>query len=148
MIYIGIDPGASGGYCILSNSDPVRMQGYNKETPRGITIEIKGFATTHCFAILERVSAMPGQGVSSTFKFGQNFGWWQGVLDSIQIPYKLVTPYSWQKGLGIKKKQKNESQTDFKRRLKHEAEKLYPNLKITNATADAMLIAHYAKSNF
>jgi hypothetical protein len=102
---------------------------------------------TKPFGVLEKVHSMPGQGVSSTFKFGQNFGFVRACMYMSGIPFELDTPQKWMKFYGMKKK-KEESKTDWKNRLKAKAQQLYPNIKITNDMSDAMLIARYCKFNY
>ena len=90
-------------------------------------------------AYLEEVHAMPGQGVSSTFSFGENFGWWKGVLQAFGIPFKTIRPQDWQKGLVPKRGTLTEKPSLAV------ARQLYPeaplNLKKHHNRADAILIA-------
>lgn len=87
---------------------------------------------------------MPKDGVASAFKFGQNYGLLRGVLISCNIPFHQATPAKWKGTLGLKKKD-NESQSQFKARSREMAQRLYPktNGRITNATAEALLLVHY-----
>ena len=90
------------------------------------------------FAFLEKVGAMPKQGVSSTFKFGQHYGLLRGLLVALQIPREFPTPQTWQKALGcLTGGDKNVS--------KAKAAQLWPDIKWTHATADAALIAEYGR---
>ena len=84
---------------------------------------------------------MPKQGVVSVFTFGKNYGQWLGILASNGVPYKEVTPQTWMKYYGAMPKDKAKR----KKHLKHLAQSLYPNIKITLKTADAVLIAHWCK---
>ena len=96
---------------------------------------------THWVAVIEKVHSMPGQGVASTFKFGMNYGQWIGILTALQIPYEMITPQKWMKHYGSMPKDKNER----KYYIKAMAKALYPKSgRITLATSDAILIAHYA----
>ena len=91
------------------------------------------------FAYLEKVHSMPGQGVVSTFSFGENFGWWQGVLGSLGIPYTTIRPQDWMKKYSLQK-----SSASDKPGLEV-ARKLFPEaplrLKKHHNRADALLIA-------
>ena len=87
-------------------------------------------------AILERVHAMPGQGVTSMFSFGANYGYWRGVLQGLRIPFTEVHPRTWQKGLMLGKVQGAER----KRKLKQVASERYPDQKVTLKNADALLL--------
>ncbi|MGA0384854.1 MAG: hypothetical protein ACO3L1_07780 [Flavobacteriaceae bacterium] len=136
---IAVDPGKGGGACILR--------------PDSETIDLKPWRIDHEFIDLLRsldpkdyesvvedvpvfVSAMTSN--ASSFKLGQNFGVITGSLRSLRFPLHLVKPQIWQKGLaGLKPKM---GYTARKRVLKDNAVRLFPDLKITNATADAVLI--------
>ena len=83
---------------------------------------------------------MPGQGVSSTFKFGRAFGRLEALLISSKIPCDLVKPTAWQRSIGITKI-KDETKTAKKNRHKALAQQLFPSVDITHDTADALLIA-------
>jgi Holliday junction resolvasome RuvABC endonuclease subunit len=138
--YIGVDPGrSSGGVAYIAEG-----QGWCRKVSDLTDHELwQIFSTlgalepTH--AVLEKVSAMPGQGVSSTFKFGASFGELKMALTAIYVPYTLVTPAKWQKSLGcMSRGDKNVTKT--------RAQQLYPTAKVTHATADALLMATYAKN--
>ena len=89
-------------------------------------------------ACLERVHSMPGQGVASSFKFGQGFGNLEMALTAARIPFTYVTPQKWQKELGcLTKGNKNVS--------KSRAQQLFPHIKCTHAISDALLIAEYCR---
>jgi len=90
------------------------------------------------FAYIESVHAMPKQGVSSTFKFGQHYGSLLMGLACLEIPYERVAPGVWQRAMGcLTGGEKNIS--------KAKAQQLFPALKITHAIADALLIAEYGR---
>lgn len=97
------------------------------------------------FCILERVNAMPGQGVVSMFSFGENFGWIQGVLEANGIPYELVRPQAWKKAFGI---------TADKNTSVQVAKRMFPNAKLLRTErsrkdddniAESLLMAEYAR---
>lgn len=137
--YIGIDPGQSGGIAILSNKNEViKMPSTEKDI-----WEWFDFHKNNCFAIIEKVHSMPGQGVASTFKFGKGYGGLRMALIAAGIPFDEVTPRMWQKSLGITSKAKTESKTEFKNRLKAKAQQLFPQIKMTLSICDALLIAEY-----
>jgi crossover junction endodeoxyribonuclease RuvC len=134
MIIIGIDPGSVSGGIAFNNG--ISSWAYAMpETERDIydlLLEHK----TGAKAFIEAVHSMPGQGVSSSFKFGQNYGMLRAFLIALQIPFETVTPQKWQKTLGcLTKGDKNVS--------KRKAQELFPDLKITHKIADALLIAYY-----
>jgi hypothetical protein len=87
---LGIDPGTSGAWAILGEGGQVLEVGSFADRKR---LELANID----FAILEKVSARPGQGVCSVFTFGVSYGIWQGMLENYKIPFELVTPQKWQK---------------------------------------------------
>lgn len=91
------------------------------------------------FAVLEHIHVMPRimRGVTAAFKLGVNFGQWEGLLNGLNIPFRVVSPQRWQKFLGLRAK-------GDKRITRECAERLYPGMRITHKTADALLLAHYA----
>ena len=90
------------------------------------------------FATIEAVHAFPKQGVSSTFKFGVNYGLLRGLMIAGAIPFEEVSPLKWQREMAcLSKGDKNIT--------KARAQQLFPGIKITHATADALLIAEYAR---
>ena len=93
-----------------------------------------------CF--LESVHAFPTDARSNAFKFGMNFGIWQGILSALNIETILVTPQAWQKGLELPK-----NKQERKNRLKEIATK-ESGLKTTLKTADAICIAMYGVKNY
>lgn len=141
MIYFGIDPGKSGAIAAITDGTLGCMR--FDETERDIADWLAMLscrqATSHpCFAFIERVSAMPKQGVSSTFKFGDATGFARGLLVANRIPYDRVTPRQWQAALGcLSKGNKNVT--------KAKAQQLFPDYKITHHTADAILLAEYCR---
>ena len=138
MIFIGCDPGASGAVALLgpgaSPPDTIRLDA----TPADVWAFLDGRALDGAFALLERVSAMPRQGVASTFKFGTSYGRLQGFLVAAGIPYEEVTPGTWQRAMGCLSK-------GDKRVTKRKAQELFPALKVTHAVADALLLAELAR---
>lgn len=157
--YVGIDPGASGGFAIYSpDVDPIYLvtMGMPEEIP-GIygwmnmylrcLDEITPNAQFH--VCLEQVSGFIGTEHPSSrmFNFGMNYGSILMGLTALDISYTLVTPQKWQKELGIHPKYKKvESKGDFKRRLKAIALKLFPSFydQITLKTCDAILLSYYS----
>ena len=145
MIYIGVDPGKNGGIAII-DSDGVIAFPFSEER---LLIELDGIAQEYeCICYLEHVHAMPKQGVSSTFNFGMNFGFIQGVLKAYEIPYELVTPQKWKKEFSC---------TSDKNTSIEVCKRLFPNvnLKATDrgkkdhdGIAEALLIAEYGRRHY
>lgn len=154
-IDIGIDPGGSGALAVLitredDKEDPFVYR-FKNMTESEIVAQFQQVSlmasNVKVFGVLEKVNAMPGQGVSSTFKFGQAYGFVRACMYVCGMPFEVDTPQKWMKFYGMKKK-KEESKTDWKRRLKEKAQQLYPDLKVTADMADALLIARYCKFNY
>src|SRR5262245_44144982 len=96
-IFVGIDPGGSGGICFLSadgrDYEAVAMQ----DTERDTCHELEQRRDRIVMCTLERVHSMPGQGVHSMFKFGQSYGFICGLLIALQIPFEDCPPPTWQR---------------------------------------------------
>lgn len=156
-LYIGIDPGASGAWaelwpdgkvCIGKFDDPAAIRDnfeiVGQIIKKTAWDKYEGFE--HVTIALEQVGGYVGkqQPGSAMFKFGQNFGWWQGLLMGVRLPFMLVRPQEWQKGIPNMHGKKG---PDRKRALRDYAAMLYPNQKVTLNNADALLIAAWAKNN-
>jgi crossover junction endodeoxyribonuclease RuvC len=139
-LFMGIDPGQSGAYAVIDGAGkPVaECRGAESVCDRAGMIADLLLEGEVVLAALEKVHAMPRQGVSSTFKFGQSFGEAIGLLESMQIRYEFVTPAKWQGTLGCRSK-------GDKNITKHAAQRLFPGRRIVHANADAFLIAEYAR---
>lgn len=160
MHYIGIDPGKSGGLALLNQDGTVAAVTKMPDTERDLCDWLETWqdagqgsgsnGADHGIrpikAMLERVNAgawgagKGGQkmGVSSAFTFGMGYGVLRGVLTALRIPFDLVSPQKWQGEIGcLTKGQKNVS--------KAKAQQLFPNVKVTHANADALLIAEYCR---
>ncbi len=135
---IGIDPGASGGLAVIGKEGVITTYKFKDQTHADISdmFEFVSELEGEKFAYLEKVHAMPKQGVSSTFKFGQSYGFLEGMLTAHKIPFDYVTPNRWQKYLGCQTK-------GDKNVTKSMAQRTWPKLKITHAIADSLLIAYY-----
>jgi Holliday junction resolvasome RuvABC endonuclease subunit len=149
--YLGIDPGScSGCIAIISEIGGETLYStieFSKYTTIEWYNELKDFSRDYpCVAILEKVHGMPGMGVQSVTAFAKNVGHIEMALLSLGIPFKEVTPQTWMKYYGMKR-EKDESKTDWKRRLREHLQRLIPAFNPTNDTADAMLIAYYAYKN-
>ena len=140
----GIDPGKNGGIAnIVGSQSSARKM---PPTERDVCDLLENMIVSGVEKFyIERVASMPGQGVASSFKFGVSYGTLRGMLIALKIPFEEVTPRKWQKGIGIKARDKNESKTEFKNRLKAKAQQLFPHINMTLANCDAILIAEYGR---
>lgn len=144
-LYLGIDPGQSGGIAIVDQLGNCTSLVKMPETEQDILWAIP-FGDEITFGMIEKVHAMPKQGVSSTFKFGMGYGGLRMALVALAIRFDEVTPMKWQKALGVvPRNTETESKNDHKNKLLAKAQQLFPNTKITRHTADALLIAEYCR---
>jgi crossover junction endodeoxyribonuclease RuvC len=151
--YIGIDPGLSGAIAILWDDDayevsdiPIMSKGFGtvkNEINAGGMKDILAAAIVagNVVAVLERVNAMPGQGVSSVFSLGDSFGSCRSVLACLDIPTLYVAPTQWKKHYGL---------TSDKEQARALAIRLFPKadlkLKKHIDRAEALLMALYLKT--
>lgn len=144
-VIMGIDPGQHGALAIMHTDGTVAgVWGYAKMTEADLMAVVLAYRPRIKMAYLEKAASRPGQGVRSVFTFGQNFGFWRGVLSALKIPFETVSPQTWQARLGCKSKTKT-AYRDRKRALKNKAQQLFPQLTFTLDTADAVLIAYYGR---
>lgn len=153
MIYIGVDPGLTGGVALLkpgtAESLDMPTYAYSKTGAVKRAVDCNALATELAHVTLfdarlfiERVNAFPGQGVSSMFSLGMSFWGVVGVAAGLGIPVELVEPRAWKRhfGLGPDK--------DQARGL---ASRLYPSVDLSNkkdhGRAEALLIARYGMEN-
>lgn len=140
-LFIGIDPGKSGGIAALLPDGQVYLTAKLSETEKDIAEVLKSLdaSFTHWpSALLEKVHAMPKQGVSSSFTFGKGYGFLRGLLTALEIPFDDVTPQAWQKAMScMTGGNKNVS--------KQRAQQLFPKVKVCHAIADSLLIAEYLR---
>jgi len=142
MTFIGIDPGSKGGVSVITDKE-VYSYIYSDENLKTTLTEYKD---DKVFCVVEKVGAMPGQGVTSMFNFGKAFGYILGMLEANNIPYQLVTPQTWKKEFMLIHKDKNESIKVCKR--------LFPNVNLlptsrckkeSDGMAESLLISEYAR---
>jgi crossover junction endodeoxyribonuclease RuvC len=143
--YLGVDPGLSGACCLIDRDRKVWLL----EPFKAQAAILAAFAFhPGCekqikLAAIERVHAMPKQGVTSMFRFGKAVGWWEGLLSVYGVSYISPTPREWQKEF-IKPTDGN----DPKERSLTVARRLFPDVDLSKKSdhnkADALLLALYA----
>ena len=147
--YVGIDPGKSGGIMVIDEiGEATAYKCPEKVLDMSILFKliIGHTAPDNVELLMERVWARPGNAVRAAFTYGVNYGQWLGIAASHEIKMYTVLPNNWIKWVGCPKAL---PVADRKRWLKAKAKKLYPELnKVTLATADAILITHYAKEEY
>jgi crossover junction endodeoxyribonuclease RuvC len=134
---VGIDPGWNGGIGWINGETgkPVGVVSFSNSTEADIISAVSTIAGGAEVCYLEKVHSMPKQGVASSFKFGHIYGLLRGLVIG-RVRTIEVTPQAWQRSLGcLTHGDKNVS--------KAAAQRLFPGVKITHATADALLIAYY-----
>ncbi len=167
MIIFGIDPGVSGAICVLKKEEGKIIEVYEMPTMidgKKNKRQVNGAEVTNIFkkelinneidtketpenyekfakVVVEHVTAMPGQGVTSMFNFGQSFGVIKGICAALKIPIYFVRPTKWKKHFNLIKTHKDASRT--------KVIEIYPNIssklsrKKDSNKADAILIARY-----
>src|SRR5512133_1967993 len=149
-LYLGIDPGSASGCIALFGQNFYDTIEFSKFTTKEWYEQLKEYKDNESFvvdhAVLEKVHGMPGMGVQSVTAFAKNVGQIEMALIALGIPFKEVPPQTWMKYFSLKK-EKDESKTEWKRRLREHLQRILPDFKATNDTADAMLIAYYASKN-
>ena len=159
MLIIGIDPGIKGAICILKDGVvidvfdmPVMPVGKkNKSQVNGSQIYneiqkvIENKDKQDIKVVIEQVSAMPGQGVTSMFNFGQSYGVLKGIFSAMQIPMDFVSPVKWKKYFNLINTQKDSSRTKAIEFFPYISAKL--SRKKDANKADAILIASFYHQN-
>ena len=155
MLIIGIDPGISGSICFFKDGNildviemPTMTEGKkNKRQVNGSQIynkilkRIKQVEKQEIRVVIEQVSAMPGQGVTSMFNFGQSFGILKGICSAMQIPMYFVRPAKWKKYFNLINSEKGASRTRAIEIFPYFSSQL--SKKKDSNKADAILIASF-----
>lgn len=148
MIYIGIDPGKKGGYAIIKQDacldDLIICKAFDAET---FILDMKALSSQSksCRCCLEKVGAMRGQGVTSMFSFGSQYGLLQGVLRTLNISYQEILPKRWKGEFGLNNEKKKSVEV---------CKRLFPFISLlptersrvdSDGMAEALLMAEYAR---
>ena len=150
-VFIGIDPGKSGGFGVIIIEDGIESSHAYKFPKKLLDLPVmlwshipSDLPLEDIHITIEHVHAFPNQGSVSTFSFGQNLGQWEGILASFELEANCVGPRTWMAEfikLGLEKK-------DRKRQLYAKAQELFPNIKITFNISDALLLTQYAYDQY
>ena len=155
MLIIGIDPGISGSICFFQDGIiqdvvemPTMIEGKkNKKQVNGsqifneISEKIKKMDKKNIKVVIEHVTAMPGQGVTSMFNFGQSFGILKGICSAMQLSVYFVRPAKWKKYFNLINSEKDASRTRAIEIFPYYSSNL--SRKKDSNKADAILIASY-----
>ena len=155
MLVIGIDPGISGSICFFQDGKvndvvemPTMIEGKkNKKQVNGsqifneISYRTKKIDKKDIKVVIEQVSAMPGQGVTSMFNFGQSFGILKGICSAMQLPMYFVRPANWKKYFNLINSEKDASRARAIEIFPYFSSQL--SRKKDSNKADAILIASF-----
>jgi hypothetical protein len=143
----GGDPGSTGALVWLRSDkhgngvvETLKFAGATRREMIEFVVERADATST---ALVEKVSASPQMGVVSSFTFGRSYERLLMALTAGNVSFERILPRAWQKAAGVYFKPKT-SHTEHKRVTRQRAQELYPTERVTNATADALLIAHVA----
>jgi len=145
IIFVGCDPGQSGGFVALDENrivldvfktPPDRVSFINKMNELS--------RVGNLFLVKERVHSQPKHGGKANFTFGYNIGVLETCLTISKIPFQDITPQTWMKTFMLKK-EKGETGSSWKNRIKNKAQELFPNQKVTLWNADAFMIAEFCR---
>jgi crossover junction endodeoxyribonuclease RuvC len=144
MIYVGIDPGKKGALAIIYEDGTHKEIVFNEDD---YLYELLSLPKMKTKCAVEYVHAMPGDGRSGAFTFGDNFGFIRGLLKALRLPYELVAPQKWKKEFSV---------TADKNTSIEVAQRLFPGTdfratdrcrKLHDGKCEALLIAEYARRN-
>ena len=155
MLIIGIDPGISGSICFFQDGVikdvmemPTMIDGKKKKKQvngsqifNEISEKIKNLEKKNVKVVIEQVSAMPGQGVTSMFNFGQSFGILKGICSAMQLSTYFVRPAKWKKYFNLINSEKDASRTRAIEIFPYYSSHL--SRKKDSNKADAILIASF-----
>ena len=155
MLIIGIDPGITGAISFFKDGElkdvidmPIMASGNkNKKQVNGsqmfneISSRVANYKTENINVVVEQVSAMPGQGVTSMFNFGQSFGILKGICSAMQLPMFFIRPAKWKKYFNLINSQKDASRTRAIEIFPYFSTQL--SKKKDSNKADAILIASF-----
>ena len=145
--YIGIDPGKSGALAVIEENGDIHVWPFNSVKYAEVLTHLSS-VRDEIKCCVEKVGAMPGQGVVSMFNFGHNFGFIEGLLLGNWIPYQLVPPQTWKKEFSL---------SSDKTKSIEVCQKLFPHVSLlpteksrkpSDGMAEAILIAEYARRRF
>ena len=149
MTYVGIDPGFTGAWGMINHRGEYISCGDMHHTDKHIMSRLvwaemlQALDRQDCEVVVESVHSMPGQGVSSSFKFGVAFGGAIALAERFNCPWHLVTPQSWKKSLKL---------TSDKQQSLDMARQLWPTAPLDrqkdNGRAEALLLAEWLRRQY
>jgi hypothetical protein len=162
--FVGVDPGVGGGLVMLRaelsgevTAEAVAMPDAERDVWDWVMVRSCAF-DHRVFACVELVGGWVGShgrgedddGTASNpgsamFTFGQSYGALRMALVAAGVPFEAVRPQAWQRALGLRTRERGEKTNAWKNYLKGRAQALFPQLRVTKAVADALLIAEYCR---
>lgn len=142
MIHIGIDPGKRGAIAMIYPDGEICVMPLREAALIDVLRPLAGLSARCC---LEKVHAMPKQGVASTFTFGEGFGFIKGVLECSGVSYQEIPPQQWKKEFGLNSDKANSIAV---------CRRLFPDVSLrptersradSDGMAEALLMAEYAR---
>lgn len=148
--FLGIDVGKSGAYALI-NEKLTEAEAW--DFPKSLEFlaeKIQKLQAENNIGIccLEKANARPGQGVTSMFNFGVNYGVWQGVLTACHIPYFICTPHQWQRGVFDAAPRKKDTKLLSLSNAKRRFPMVDLSRKKDHGKADALNMALWARKKF
>jgi len=151
-VLMAVDPGKAGGLA-WRDQDGRTVADAMPETPGAVLEYVREIiraadGAENVSALVEKVGGYAGgtgQPGSAMFRFGEGYGFLLGVLMACGVRVELVTPQTWQKAVGLGHRGRDQSKADWKRKLRAQAERLFPGVKVTLANADALLLLEYGR---
>lgn len=143
MNFLGVDPGLSGGFSLLSSGR--EPESWKMPSSCRDLLDLLHFIREKgdVYAVIEKVHSMPRDGGRAAFTFGTNFGMLQVALVAAEISHNFATPQAWQKAFELTGKYP--SKTAKKNANKAAAQRMFPRAKVIHANADSLLIARFAQ---
>ena len=145
-LFIGIDPGKSGGIAVIEDRQARTMPYSDEELKKELDrVKLYDLSVADAVCCLEKGGAMPGQGVTSMFNFGVSYGYIKGVLEAYRIPYQEIPPQRWKKEFGLNSDKA--ASVEVCRRLFPDVSLLATERcrKPHDGMAEALLLAEYAR---
>lgn len=149
MVSVGIDVGKKGGYGVIYDDDTYETYPWDnaKFIEKMWDIAQTVSANERIIVCVEKVGAMPHQGVTSCFNFGKAAGFIEGVLEALGIPYQLITPQRWKREFLLNSEKTKSIEV---------CQRLFPKASLlpterckvpSDGMAEALLMAEYARRN-
>jgi len=149
--WIAIDPGASGAICALNEDGDIIFKDFKKGELKGYISWLKDVIETHgkpTMITIEKVRAMPGQGVSSMLSLGRRVGELEGMLQTLDLGYLETRPQEWQKVCGVEPKSGKKGTHAAVSKIYPDAQLHGPQGGLLDGRCDALGMAHFLRKTY